>query len=235
MGRSFLPADLSARFEQWLFNRRIPRSQETVRMLLGQIRQPISVYGAGSHTLQLMQWGLKVNRVFDRLGSSVSGFPLPVQPLNQWRPKDGPLLLSHAEHEWTMRDHLASCGIPCIPLYTREDFETPMEPVDAPAKGDKPRVVVLTAQSRALLNSEHFSALAPEFEIIPLHAGTRFQTNPGLPILGSHLLAYAWVEQLQPDLLILQDHFSDGHFWPLWAQLFFPNVPTVLALYDVLR
>jgi hypothetical protein len=244
-----LPAELQERLALQETFRHTPRMPALLASYLSRSKTPCSVSGAGSHTLALLQHGVKVQQAFDLFPGTADSYPIPVRPLDSWRPADGPLLLSHPEHEAGMAEALQKRGIPFQPLYGDRECATfclaELAPTwrqqlqALPAKSPKrTRLVVVQAQARSLLSAQHWAQLADDFEVVPLHLLSRGEPEswpmPSLNARGSLSLLTEALHRLEPDLLMVVDHFAGGSLWPLLIGRLLPDTPLICLCYDLL-
>lgn len=244
-----LPAELQERLALQETFRQTPRMPALLANYLNRHQAPRSVYGAGSHTLALLQHGMKLTQAFDLYPGQADAYPIPVRPLDSWRPADGPLLLSHPEHEASMAEALQKRGIPFRLLYGDPDCATfclaelapswRLQLQALPAKSNKrTRLVVVQAQARSLLSARHWTRLAEDFEVVPLHLLSRGEPEswpmPSLNARGSLILLREALLSLQPDLLVVNDHFAGGSLWPLLIGRILPETPLISLCYDLL-
>lgn len=222
--------------------------------------EPFFLYGAGTHSQAILQT-FQDTPLCHQLKGILDGNAKPGQQLQGYsvfpaldalKYSDHKIVLSHHEFEDSMYDHLIKMGVDnanIIPIYLSEaygeqviqqrlpEFSLP------PAKSNTiKRVVTISARPTKVLHENIMKHVRQEdqFELIQikmdrLESETSNQAyHHTFCAQNSIFFCFYLLQQLNPDLVIVQEHYPTGNFLPMVIKQTFPHFKVVGEFYDFL-
>lgn len=245
-----------------LNSRWYPRDKEAAAQhLINRVgHQPFFLYGAGTHSLALLEH-LASHPILKQLQGLLDSKALPDQmlkgypvfpaahALEQTQPV---IVLSHQEFEDGMRDDLLALGVPetrIFPIYQDDQYgglalQKLMPQLKAQVDSLEPhpnRMVFVSARPRGIVDKTMIAKLAED----ETRQTVRLRMDRGEAVddqgfeatFNAHnslFLCLYLLSLLKPRAIYVQEHYSSGNFLPLAVALAFPETPVLGEFYDFL-
>lgn len=217
----------------------------------------VIIFGAGTHTQQLLALDSdgflrgRIEAIIDNgaqmRATEVAGYSVfPLSEIHRWPTLS--VVLSHAEFESGMRRDLLTLGISnqrLVPIYSDDGYAVRLEmngynqiPVGKWRFDDRPRILRVNVRPTAIVDSEAWSLLENQFDVIhaTLCRGGMLQYKGS--ILDCRQSLRLWlelVETLRPDIVYVHDQFTTCNIVASLTKLIFPECTVVVEFYDWLR
>ena len=243
-----------------LASRWYPRNRHAARdfVIRTVADQPFFLYGAGSHSLALLE-DLSGHEALKQLQGFLDGHARPGQmlgdypvfPKNHALATDHLIILSHHEFEDGMMRDLLALGVDhrrIRPIYADPEYGEmvlarlwpELEARVAELEQASQRVVFVNARKRRMIDGPAIAACGAGLQIINIgmDRDTSDASEDGFDACfdarNSLFLCCRLLELLKPQLVVVQEHYSSGNFLPLVLGLFLPPDRVVAEFYDFL-
>ena len=220
---------------------------------------PFYLYGAGSHSAALLK-ELRGDPILKQLRGFLDGHAEPGRQLDGYSvfpsrhaldDTEPLIVLSHHEFEDSMRRDLLALGVPperIQPIYADDRYGAAAMAVcmaqllpTIAALPKNRRILFVSARPRRIVDEDVVNRLRQMFPGQYIHLRMdRGLVNPSGAFdveLNAHnglSLCLHLIEQLDPDLIYVQEHYSSGNFLPLLVGLAFPDQTVIAEFYDFL-